>query len=297
MKSEKFIISGYYNKRTIIIILKYNGDEYTYEKIFFGIDKLNQAVHSILAYDDQLYIVDSFNGIVYKYNLNKKDLSKVTVGKDPRHIARLDKKLYVTNFESDSVSVIDIDKFYLIESVPAGIKPHDITIEQNNKKIYVASYEENLIIEFENNTKKKAFYKTDGKPIHIDKYKNRLFVLTYFLNGNVISKLNVIDIHNKSIEIPCAIKGLVTNIKYDPYFNAVYMINIEDRYLYCADLKNNETKKLLFLGGYPEDIVIGNKNIFITNSKKKSLVIIDKQSKQKEKTIHLGFSPECIISI
>ena len=195
----------------------------------------------------------------------------------------------------NSVSVIDIEKLYLIESVPAGIKPHDIVIDHCNKKVYIASYEENLIIGYENNTKKRTLYKTEGKPIHVDIYKNRLFVLTYILNGNVASTLNIIDTKNNTIKKQCEIKGLVTNIKYDPFFDSVYMINIEDRYLYCADLLKKEIKKIVFLGGYPEDIVIGNKKIFITNSKKKSLIIIDRKSRKIEDCITLGFSPECII--
>lgn len=294
--NNKLVISGCFEKKKIVSIININNNlEYTYERILFLNEKSSCSVHSMLCVGEQIYIVDSFNGLVYKYDFINNKSNKIAVGKDPRHIAKLGNKLYITNFESNSISVIDINKFSLIESVPAGIKPHDIICHDNSKKIFVTCYEENQIIEYIGKTSDKTIMLTKGKPIHIQNNEDNVFVLSYILKGNVKSKLNIIDIKKRILKNSYIVEGLVTNIKYDKDNECIYMINIEDRYLYKVDLLKDKTNKACYLGGYPEDIDISDDYIYVTNSNNKSLTIINKLSGQIENIIDLLFTPECMI--
>lgn len=293
--TDKILISGCCNKRTIIAIIKvYDNDTSEYEKILLGKTNCIYGLHSLYICGDNIFAVDSYNGLIYSYNLEKKDFKQTVVGKDPRHIAKIDNNLYITNFESDNLSVIDCKKFFLSASIPMGIKPHDIIEEVETKRIYATCYEQNYILEYDTITGERSKFKIKGKPIHMDKYEDDLYVISYHLNGNIKSKLSIIDTCNKDTKELCEIKGFVTSIKFDKKYKTLYMINIEDRFLYSYDLSLKKPCKLSYLGGYPEDIDIGQESVYITNSKKKSLTKINRKTKELTAIIDLSFIPECI---
>lgn len=292
---EKLVVTGYSQNKYILFLLGLTAD-YNYECIkvlpFTDMEKI--SIHSILNVDNAIYLADSFNNKIYKYDLCINECNETTAGRDPRHICMNNNNIYVTNFESDNISIIDNTSFELVGSIPAGIKPHDIKYSEKGNMLYTSCYEENKIIEYNLSSGSFRYFTTDGKPMHIYVDENKIIAMTYFVNGNIYSKINFLDIDSKIIEDVIKIKGLASDIEYDIKNQLLYVINIEDKSLYIIDTKKRSIIKRIYLGGYPESLSCGAEYIYVTNSKKKQIAIIDIATLSIYKNIDIEFTPDCI---
>ncbi len=292
---EKLVVTGYSQNKYILFLLELTDDgNYECRKVlpFTNMEKI--AVHSILNAENAIYLADSHNNKIYKYDLCLNEFNETTVGRDPRHMCINNGNIYVTNFESDNISIVDNNSFILAGSIPAGIKPHDIKQSKKDNMLYISCYEENQIIEYDLSSCNSRYINTDGKPMHIYVDENKIIAMTYFVNGNIYSKINILNIDMEKIEDVIKIKGLASDIEYDIRNNFVYVINIEDKSLYVIDTKKRNIIKKIYLGGYPESLSCGAEYIYITNSKKKQITIIDIATLSIYKNIDLGFTPDCI---
>jgi len=290
---DKVSMTGIYQGRLMLFIMELCEENYICKKaVNFGKED-KSAVHSIINQGSSAYLADSYNNKIYKYDYALNELSEVTIGRDPRHMCISGDNMYVANFESDNISVIDLPTFTLTESIPAGIKPHDVLYNKNNDKLYACCYEENEIIEYSGNEPKRHFT-TDGKPMHMFISGSSIILMTYFVNGNVHTKINFIDIDSGKIEKVILIDGLASDFDIDYLRNMLYVINIEDKTLYIIDRIKKETVKTVFLGGYPESLTVGEKYVYVTNSKKNCITAVDIDNLNISGIINLGFTPNCI---
>lgn len=289
---EKVAATGMSNGRLMLFLLELFGDDYICKKAvdLSGFEKA--SIHSIITYDNCVYLADSFNNKIYKYGYNDGDFLETTVGRDPRHMFIYNDTMYVANFDSDNISVIDLSTFTLTESIPAGIKTHDVIVAEDSKMLYTTCYEENLVIEYSLISENKRYFTTDGKPMHLVLSNDCLVVMTYFVNGNVHTKINFMDLHKAAVNDVIEIEGLASDFLIDK--NMIYTINIVDKSLYVIDVFKRKIIKKIFLGGYPESIAVGKNNIYVSNSKKNQIVSVDKQSLTINETIELNFIPDCI---
>nr|WP_312576085.1 hypothetical protein [Sedimentibacter sp.] len=292
---DSVIITGYSKNRYMIMILELT-DEYNYvcKKVFNFTDIERIATYSILCEENIVYLVDSYNCRVCKFDFNLNQYGETTVGRDPRHLCLNDENIYVTNFESDNISVIDLESFTLTGSIPAGIKPHDIKFCKQNNCLYTSCYEENQILEYDLQNGIKKYFDTDGKPMHFFVNNSDMIAMTYYANGNIYTKINFINIETGKIEDVIKIKGLASDMDLDVVNNLLYIINIDDKSLYIVDIKKRNVLKRIFIGGYPESLSFGENNIYVTNSKKNQISIIDIATFSIIKNINLEFSPACI---
>ncbi len=291
---DKVSVTGIYQGRLMLFIMELFGEEYVCKKaVNLGKeDKL--AIHSIINSGNSVYLADSYNNKIYKYDYVLDELSEVTVGRDPRHMCIEEDNMYVANFESDNISVIDLSNFTLTESIPAGIKPHDVLYNKNNDRLYTCCYEENEIIEYSSNREIKRHFTTDGKPMHMYISGDSVILMTYFVNGNVHTKINFINIESGKIEKVILLEGLASDFDIDYTNDLLFVINIVDKNLYIIDTAKKETVKTVFLGGYPESLTVGNKYVYVTNSKKNQITVVESDNLNISKVINLGFTPNCI---
>lgn len=287
-------VIGVYQGRLMLFIMELSYDDYICKKVINLGHEDKIAIHSIINLNNSVYMADSYNNKIYKYDYKLNEMYEVTVGRDPRHMCIEGNSMYVANFESDNISVIDLSNFNLTESIPAGIKPHDVLYNKNNNSLYTCCYEENEIIEYSSDWEARRHFVTDGKPMHMYLTGDNIILMTYFVNGNVHTKINFINIETGKIEKVIVMDGLASDfdINYDK--NLLYVINIEDKNLYIIDIAKKETVKLLFLGGYPESLTVGEKYVYITNSKKNQIIAIDNNNLDVSKLFNLGFAPSCI---
>jgi len=292
---DKVVVTGYSQDRYIIMILELTDENnYVCKKIFYFSDMEKISTHSILNEGNIVYLADSFNNKVHMFDFNLNQYEETTVGRDPRHMCVNNENIYVTNFESDNISAIDIETFTLTGSIPAGIKPHDITFCKKTNNLYISCYEENQILEYNLINGNKKYYNTDGKPMHIFVDENNIIAMTYFVNGSIYTKINFINIKTQEIEDVIKIKGLASEMELDFENKLLYIINIDDKSLYIIDFYKRNILKKIFIGGYPESLSFGSNNIYITNSKKNQIAIIDIATFSIVKNIELEFSPACI---
>lgn len=291
---DKVSVIGTYKGRLMLFIIELCKDDYVCKKAVDLGKEDETAVHSIINIDNSVYLADSFNNKIFKYNYIFNELYEETVGRDPRHMCIIDDNMYVANFESDNISVIDMSNFTMTESIPAGIKPHDVLYDKNNDRLYICCYEENELIEYSRKHELKRRFTTDGKPMHMFESDGSIILMTYFANGTIHTKINFINIEEGKIEKIITIEGLASDFDLDFEKNLLYVLNIEDKNLYIIDITKKETVKTVYLGGYPESLTVGEKYVYVTNSKKNQINAIDKNELIIDRSINLNFTPSCI---
>lgn len=245
---------------------------------------------------NKLLMLDSLANSILQYNLLTKELKECYTGKDPRHLCRCGNNIYVTNFESDSISIIDKEKFNLIGTLNVGIKPHGIISNYNNDKIYIACYEQNYVVEYNIVDLEKKFINLKCKPMHLVYDNNVLYVLSYILNKEIITELIVVDINKGNCVDSILINGLTDNFFLDKNTNKIYVNSIKHNVVFIIDLLTNSIEKELFIKGYLQDVYVDNKNIYILNSDTCNIEIFDKKTYENKKKIELQFSPKHISS-
>ncbi|WP_326909201.1 YncE family protein [Sedimentibacter sp. MB31-C6] len=294
---EKVVVTGFSQNRYLLMLLELSENNYICNKVigFSTTEKI--AVHSILSSGNIVYLADSFNNKIYKYNFDNYEFDETTVGRDPRHMCLNNENMFVTNFESDSISVIDLEDFTLTGSIPADIKPHDTICNGKINKLYTSCYEENKILEYDLSNGIKRYFYTEGKPMHLFLSEKNIIVMTYYVNGCLYTKINFINTDTGKMEKVIDIEGLISNFELDIRSDLLYLINIVEKSIYIIDVKKREIVKQIFLGGYPEGLTFTVDKILVTNSKKNQINIIDKETLTVLNNIDLNFIPECIKAI
>jgi DNA-binding beta-propeller fold protein YncE len=273
---EKIVITGISQGKLCMFIMELLGQDYSINKALYLGASDSFAIHSIEFFDNAVYMADSYNNKIYKLD-STNNFFETNVGRDPRHMCSDKENVYVANFESDNISIIELNTFTLTGSIPAGIKAHDVIYAERNKTLYTSCYEENEVVEYSIDKGTSRRFKTEGKPMHIYVLEDIIIVMTYFVNGNVQTKINFINLINKNIEDTLKIDGLASDFLLDYDNNMLYILNIVDKSLYFADAVSRSIIKKVYLGGYPESISCGSKKIYVTNSKKQQIDIIEKK--------------------
>lgn len=293
MKKDELIIIG--NENNLINVMSINLDS-NYKIQLSNKFTLNKddriMIHGCLIKDDDIFILDSYNSVLYKHNLSHNTIEECYTGRDPRHLCSYMDSIYITNFESDSVSIVDMSGCYLTGTFTVGMKPHDIL--EFRDKLYIACFEENCILEYNIKTNEKKYMFVDGKPMHMRREKNILYVLSYIINGETKSVINQIDLNTFNAENIFFIKEITDNFTIDNILNWLLILSIEKEKLYIFDINNKRIIKQIHLNVYPDDVSADNNNIYIANSDKKIIVVIDKLTFEQKKIIHLDFSPSYI---
>mgnify|MGYP000928632025 FL=1 len=294
MYDEKIVTTGISRGRLLMLIMELCEDNYSLKKVVnLGLSD-SLAIHSIAFFENSVYMADSFNNKIYKYDGKSNELSETNVGRDPRHMCLDNENIYVANFESDNISIIDLNSFALTGSIPAGIKAHDVVYSQKNNSLYTSCYEENEVVEYAIDNGLRRSFKTDGKPMHLFLLNDTIIAMTYHVNGNIHTKINFINLKDGNIEDIIIIEGLASDFLLDYENNMLYILNIVDKSLYIVNESLREIVKKVYLGGYPESVSCGGNNIYVTNSKKQQITVIEKKGYNIARSIDLQFVPDLI---
>lgn len=294
LMQERLAVMGKSQGRLFLFIMDLYEESYNIIKAVYIGKAEDYAIHSIVNMGSAIYLIDSYNNKIYEYDTDLNNFNETNVGSDPRHAVLAENSMYVTNFESDNISVIDLCNFTLTESIPSGIKPHDVLYNTFSKKLYACCYEENEIIEYSKDKEQKKHLKTVGKPMHMFLNDDYIIVMTYAVNGSVHTNINFINIYSGIIEKIITIDGLGTEFDFDDEMNRAYLLNIVDKNLYIIDARRKEFVNKIFLGGYPEGLSAGEQSIYVSNSKKNQITIIDKFDHSVIRGMDLTFVPGCL---
>lgn len=123
-----------------------------------------------------------------------------------------ERTLYVSNWVSDGVSVIDLDTGEIVKRIPTVDKPRGLYVTEDGKKLYVAGFDEGEIQRINLSTgDKKLLTRTGGAMRHLvgDPRTHTLYasdmgedaVFTVDMSTGEVRKLAEVDSHPNTVDL------------------------------------------------------------------------------------------------
>ena len=197
-------------------------------------------------------------------------VTRIEVGQQPLQldINSITKKIYVTNFVDDTVSVIDSETNAVLKTISVGRAPNGISLNSKNNKIYVANQLDNTVTVIDGSTDTILSVILVGqKPVHIalNENTNKIYVSNQDSNSVSVIDGNT-DIVTTEIVVGAKPQGIGINTKT----NKIYVANTESDNISVIDgLSNTVTKTLENLITNPTGVTVDEeKNIIYAFAQK-----------------------------
>ena len=244
--------------------------------------------------DGLLYLVNSYDDSLVKIDIEDLALINwIKVGRYPICLNLFNDKIYVVNSDSNSISIIDENKFTLIEDVSLGQRPTDMVIDKVGYKIFIVNANSHSISILDLNSNAMKEIRLDKQPIKIIIENNRLFVLSYINNGiENYSNFSELRIDGQHTVSSINIKGIFVDLIKIKDKEIFYMLNIDEGYLYRIYVGEETENSKLYLGGMPSSICWDGENrLYITNSLSDVLTLVDESNQEIICNIRVGKEP------
>ncbi len=253
-----------------------------------------------LSEDKYIYVTNCYDNSVMKIDLNQEKILEILkVGKNPTSLESFDGKIYIANSDSNTISVVDEKSFSLLENIVVGERPTDIKIDETNGTLFVANGNCFTISMIDLNSKTINSIVLGMHPIKIIYEDDRFFVLSYMNNEkNEYTNLSEIQINDFKVIMSIDLKGIFSDFKKIKGKEKYYLTNMEDGSVYIIDAKLKEDKMestKIFLGGMPNEIILDNSNIIISNILTGEIIIMDEKTNRVKDKIRVGNEPNGII--
>ncbi|WP_352419690.1 YncE family protein [Proteiniborus sp.] len=255
--------------------------------------------HHICFYKDNIiYSANSYNNSVYRINFySKKVEDMVYVGSFPSHLILHKGYIFVTNSDSNSISVIDEKEFVVIENIPVGERPHDIKLDYLYNKLYISNNNGYSIDMIDLNLNIQRRIELKYNPVHIVVEDSTIFVLSPPSNGMIDSKLVLYSINEQKIFKEIDVKGVIVDLVTLEDKKTAYVTNVEDGNLYEIDLVEYKIRTTHFIGGMPSNIVRRGDELFISDALNKRVAIFNYKQGRIICSINVGIEPNGLIII
>lgn len=157
------------------------------------------------------------------------NLTTIIVGKEPRFVTlnSLKNIIYVSNHDSNTVSVIDGNTNKVIDTVEVGTWPAGIDINKKINKIYVANSHDNTIsvIDADTNDVVKTVLVGKGPfAVVVDPVFNRIYVTNQYDNS-----VSVIDGKTNTVISLIPVGYCPVGIGVNPTTNKIYVANYDSK--------------------------------------------------------------------
>lgn len=246
----------------------------------------------ILGKDKKLYSVNSYDNSVYRINMCSKEVEEaVLVGSFPSHIQMANGNIFVTNSDSNSISIIDEKEFHIIENIPVGEKPHDIKIDEINNTIYVANNNGYSISIIDMNKSIEQHISLKYNPLHIVIINKTMVILCPPSNGMLCSKILILNLTNNEIIKDIEIAGVIFDMTISQDENIIYVTNAEDGCIYIININYGKIISKHHIGGMPNNIVFHDGKIFVSDALENKLTIFDCNYYVIIDSINVGLEP------
>lgn len=262
------------------------------------LEKMDSIGPTTMAKDSlgNLLLVNSWDDSLFKIDLEGMELlDAIKVGRHPTNIKLYEKKIYILNSDSRTLSLVDEGEFVLIESISLGGKPVDLQIDELNGYIYIANYDNYSINKIDIGLKKIKNIPLNFQPLKMIIQGDFVFVLS-FLNGGPMnySKLSKIDINKNKIISSMRIRGAYYDfIKFEGR-DFFALIDSQNSYLYELDLENKRINREIYLGGLPNRIISDGKYLYINDLLNDQLIILNALNYKIRHRIRVGKEPQGI---
>ena len=223
-------------------------------------------------------------------------ISTITVGAGPNSIAfdSENNRMYVTNsggswnennpLAGDSISVIDISSYEVIETVTAagagghGNTPHGIAFDSANNRMYYAIGNWQYVEEYvsvmntaDNSVSAKVTVGERPEDIAFDSANNRMYVTN--TNDDTVS---VINTANNSVIATISVGDGPNGIAFDSANNRMYVANQTDDTVSVIDTATNSVIDTIPVGDNPNSIAFDpvNNRMYVTNYQDDTVSVI-----------------------
>jgi YVTN family beta-propeller protein len=216
---------------------------------------------------------------------NNTILAQISAGKNPHHILlehgnnthlyRID-KIYVTNYDSSTVSVINATS-YKKEASDIPVETGPTSIASDGHKIYVTSYNKNTVSVINaSNNKREPDIPVETGPTSIAVSNGNIYVTN---SGN--GTISVINASNNKREPDIPVETGPTSIAVSNDFPAkIYVTNSLSNTVSVINPSNHTKITAIHVGFGPDDIAYNfdTHMIYVVNSQSHSVSVIDGSS-------------------
>ena len=244
-------------------------------KFVKSIDLINVNPIGIVAQENFLWISDVDNNRIVKIDLDGKIIMSFDGFQRPMHIAIQENKIYVPEYTSDSLKILEDGKVstYKLKEKPDAIA--GVSIDGNtaviadfyNNRIILQQDDKVTIIGKEGHKDGELYYPTDVETsndlIYVaDAYNNRVQV--FDLNGNYVRMIG----WNEGIKVATGLKVTASQ---------VIVADFEGKRVLVYDLNGKLLQILSDKFNQPTDIEIVNDKMYVVNYKGKTVSVFEKQ--------------------
>ncbi|MGV8076726.1 MAG: PKD domain-containing protein [Methanosarcina sp.] len=198
---------------------------------------------------------------------------------------------YITNEESNDISVIDIPTNKVTATISVGSNPVGAAINPNGTKVYVVNVHSNdvSVIDTATNTVT-ATVPAGSSPQGVAVSPNGKKVYVANLGSNTIS---VIDATKNTVTATVNAGKSPAGVAVSPDGKKVYVTNYGDKTVSVIDTATKAVTATVSVGRGPKEIVVtpdGNK-VYVVNSDSGSISVIDTATNSVTNTVKVGGSP------
>ena len=200
---------------------------------------------------------------------------------------------FVTNQGDDSVSVINLSDFKLIDTISVGKSPAGIVVDNINKLIFVSNAEGKSVSVIDYITLKVInTIKFEGSSVGLDVSHNGslLFITDWFNDKLLVYSIPSFDLLEK-IAVGKAPAGVVAARS-----GLVYVVNRDENNVSVVSTDDFSVKDIINVGDHPFGIALNPKEdkLIVANVQSHDVTVIDLLARSKSKTIKVGKRPYCI---
>lgn len=226
-------------------------------------------------------------------NTDQKEASLVAYSGSSSRIAT--NLVYVACPEIDTIYVVRADKFQVVDAFAVKGKPNYLSVDSDNKRIYVLSENLNKIIPFD------IFTLTPGNEIIVSLANLPKFMMVK--NSNQIAY--VLDAQGVLTSIDLATGNMVNRnrigngpnyICYIPGFNKLAVSSTFDQTVYFVNPDTLAIEDTIALTSPPLGLISWKNYLYIAEGQTNSVSIYDLSSRKILKNVHVGFAPSRFIS-
>ena len=242
-------------------------------------------------------------------------ITTISVGRLPNQIAfdSENNRMYVTNHNDDTVSVIDTATYSVTATVFIGNTPNGIAFDSTNDRMYYSLG--NWLADI---TKKIRFIDTadhsvssniaTAEPIAwgiaFDSENNRMYVVNWNGWGREYPRIvapdnatvSVINTANNSEIATITVGDKSRGIAFDSTNNRMYVTNLADDTVSVINTANNSVIATVSVGDAPDGIAFDSTNnrMYVTNQSDDTVSVIDTANNSVIDTIPVGDAPDGI---
>lgn len=246
------------------------------------------GLHGITVCESRqfLYFSDMYGNCAGSFNIFEGRVETASAGAGPCHIAENGGRLFVSNSDSDSISVIDAAEMRGIISIPSGRMPHDMAVWKSNV-IAAESGSESIGIIDGTNCEYVDCISLKCAPAHICRIPGRdIFAAACTEYGlEVKGYICLINMRSRGLEERIRVGNCLTDIAADDDGTHVYVTDGGRGSIYKVNILNGLVVENLFLSGFPVSVSEGSGRLMVVDGENSLIYVLRKDTFTVEKIL------------